>query len=57
MYANSKYFSYETIFVKVLKNRAHKITLKPQYDRYEKGLASILHKFSDKKTEFAQTTN
>lgn len=56
-YANNKDFSYETVLLKVLKNRAHKVTLNSQYDGYEKGLSSMLHKFYDKKAEIPQTAN
>ena len=35
---------------KVLKNKAFNIAKDPKYDRYQRGLASMVYKFFDKKT-------
>ena len=35
---------------KVLKNKAFNIAKDPKYDGYQRGLASMVYKFSDKKT-------
>ena len=35
---------------KVLKNKAFNIAKDPKYDRYQRGLASMVYKFFDQKT-------
>ena len=35
----------------VLKNKAFKISSDPKYNGYERSLASLVHKFFDKKSE------
>ena len=35
---------------KVLRDKAFKIVTDPKYDRYQRGLASMVHKFFDKKS-------
>ena len=42
---------------KVLKNKAFNIAKDPKYDGYQRGLASIVHKFFDKKTKGSGITN
>ena len=36
--------------IKVLKDKAFKIAIDPKYDGYQRGLASMVFKFSDKKS-------
>ena len=36
---------------KTLKNKAFKIASNPKYDGYQRGLASMVYKFFDKKSE------
>ena len=36
---------------KVLKDKAFKIASNPKYDGYQRGLASMVYKFSDKKSD------
>ena len=36
---------------KVLRDKAFNIAKDPKYDRYQRGLASMVHKFFDKKTK------
>ena len=36
---------------KVLKNKKFKIASNPKYDGYQRGLASMVYKFFDKKSE------
>ena len=36
---------------KILKNKAFDIAKDPKYDRYQRGLASMVYKFFDKKSE------
>ena len=41
----------------VLKNKARKIASNPKYNSYERGLASMVYKFFDKKTKGAGIKN
>ena len=50
MYSNSKDLAKRTISDKICKGRAYKIAINPKYDRYQRGWASIMYKFVDKKT-------
>lgn len=43
------YLARKTAFDKALRDKAFEIGSNPQYDGYQKGLASIVHKFFDKK--------
>ena len=36
---------------KVLQNKAYKIASNPKYNRYQRGLASMVYKFFDKKSK------
>ena len=38
-----------TVSDKVLRDKAFNITKNPKYDRYQRGLASMVYKFFDKK--------
>ena len=49
-YSDSKDLGKRTIKDKTLKEKAHEIAINPKYDRYQRGLASMVYKFSDKKT-------
>ena len=49
-YGKSKHLIKRTPSDKVLKNKAFKIA-NPNYDGYQKGLASMVYKFFDKKSK------
>ena len=51
--AYSKYRSLEkrTISDKILKDRAYEIANNPKYDGYQRGLASMVYKFFEKKSK------
>ena len=49
-YSDSKDLTKRTIADKNLKNRASDIAKDPKYDRYQRGLASMVYKFFDKKS-------
>ena len=42
---------------KFLKNKAFKIASNPKYDRYQRGLASMVYKFFDKKSKGGSILN
>ena len=42
---------------KVLRDKAFKIASDPKYDGYQRGLASMLYKFFDKKSKGSDITN
>ena len=50
-YGKSKDLVKRTQSDKVLKNKAFKIVSNPNYDGYQRGLASIFYKFFDKKSK------
>ena len=49
-YSDSKYLTKRTIADKILKNKAFNIAKDPKYDGYQRGLASMVYKFFDKKS-------
>ena len=49
-YSDSKDLAERTISDKVLKDRAHEIARNPNDDGYQRGLASMMHKFFNKKS-------
>ena len=49
-YSKSKDLAKKTQSDKVLRNKAFKITSDPKYDGYQRGLASMVYKFFDKKS-------
>ena len=49
-YADSKDLAKRIVSDKVLKNRAYKIALNPQYEEYQRQMANRVYKFFDKKT-------
>ena len=49
-YSDSKYLTERTVADKILKNRAFNIAKDPKCDGYQRGLASMVFKFFDKKT-------
>lgn len=49
-YADSKNLTKRAISGKILKARAYEVTLNPKYDRYQKGLENLVHRFFDKRT-------
>ena len=50
-YANSKDVAKRTVSDKVLKDRAYEIAINPKYVGYQRGLASMVYMFFDKKIE------
>ena len=49
-YGKSKHLIKRTKSVKILKDKAFKIAINPNYDGYQKGLDSMVYKFFDKKS-------
>ena len=49
-YGKTKDLAKRTQSIKVLKDKAFKIASDPKYDVYQRGLASIVYKFFDKKS-------
>ena len=49
-YSDSKDHTKTTIADKILKNKAFNIAKDPKYDGYQRGLASMVYKFFDKKS-------
>ena len=49
-YSGSKDFTKRTVADKIFKNRAFHIAKDPKYDGYQRGLASMVYKFFDKKS-------
>ena len=49
-YGDFKELAKRTAAVKVLRDKAFNITRDPKYDGYQRGLASMVYKFFDKKT-------
>ena len=56
-YGKSKDLVKRTRSDKVLRDKALKIASDPKYDGYQRGLASLVYKFFDKKTEVSGITN
>ena len=52
-----KRFSKTTQLDKFLRDKAFKITSDPKYDGYQRGLASMVYKFFDKKLKGSGVTN
>ena len=50
-YSDSKDLTKRTVADKILKNKAFDIAKDPKYDGYQKGLASMVYKFFDIKSE------
>ena len=50
-YSDSKDLTKRTVADKVLKDKAFNIAKDPKYDGYQRGLASMVYKFSDKKSK------
>ena len=49
-YSDSEVLSKRTFLDKVLKYRAYEIARNPNFDGYQRGLASMIYRFFDKKT-------
>ena len=49
-YSDSEDLTKRTVADKILKNRAFNIAKDPKYDGYQRGLASMVYKFFDKKS-------
>ena len=56
-YSDSKYLVKRTISEKVLNWRAFEIAINRKYDRYQRGWASMVHQFFDKKIESGKKSN
>ena len=56
-YGKSKDLAKRTQSDKVLRDKAFKIASDPQYDGYQRGLASMVCKFFDKKSKGSSITN
>ena len=56
-YGKSKDLIKRTQSDKVLRDKAFKITSDPKYDGYQRGLASMVYKFFDKKSKGSGITN
>ena len=54
-YSDSKDLTKRTVADKILRNRAFNITKDPKYDGYQRGLASMVYKFFDKKSKESGT--
>ena len=50
MYSDSKDLTKRTVTDKILRNREFNIAKDPKYDEYQRGLASMVYKFFDKKS-------
>ena len=50
-YGDFKYLNRRTSADKVLCNKAFNIAKDPKYDRYQRGLASVVYQFFDKKLQ------
>ena len=50
-YGKSKYLTKRTQSDKVLRDKTFKIASDPKYDGYQRGLASMVYKFFDKKSK------
>ena len=50
-YGDFRYLAKTTASDKVLSNKAFNIVKAPKYDRYQRGIASMIYKFFDKKSE------
>ena len=49
-YGDFKYLPKRTVLDKVLRDKGFEIASNPKYDAYQRGLASIVYKFFDKKS-------
>ena len=56
-YGKSKDLVKRTQSDKVLRDKAFKIASNPKYDGYQRGLASVVYKFFDKKSSGSGITN
>ena len=52
-YGDFKDLTRRTASDKILRDKAFNIAKNPKYDGYQRGLASMVHKFFDKKTSAA----
>ena len=56
-YGDFKYLAKRTIADTVLRDKAFKIASDQKYDRYQRGLASMVYKFFEKKSSGGGITN
>ena len=58
-YSDSKYLAKRTnsIWDKILKDKVYQIATNSKYDRYQRGVASIVYKFFDKETGAGMSVN
>ena len=57
VYSDSKDLAKRTQSDRVLKDKAYEIANNPKYDGYQRGLASMVYKFFDKKSKGAGIKN
>ena len=55
-YEDFKYLAQRTVFDKVLRDKSFNIAKIPNYDGYQRGLASLVYKFLDKNTSGSGVT-
>ena len=56
-FGHFKYLARRTVLDKVLTNKAFNIAKNPKYDGYQRGLASIVYKYFDKKSSGSGVSN
>ena len=56
-YWDFKNIIWRTAFDKILRNKAFNIAKNPKYDGYQRGIASMVYKFFDKKTTVSDVNN
>ena len=56
-YGESKYLKNRTQSDKVLRDKAFEIASNPKYDGYQRGLASMVYKFFDRKSSGSGTNS
>ena len=56
-YSDSKDLVKRTISHKILKDKPYEIAINPKYDRYQRGLPSMVYTFFDKKTRSGASVN
>ena len=56
-YSGSQDLAKRTILDKILKDKAYEIAINSKYDGYQRGLANMVYKFFDKKTESRASVN
>ena len=55
--SDSKNLAKITVLDKILNDSAYKVAINPKHDGYQRGLASMVYKFFDKKTGLGASIN